>query len=452
MRQVTWQTITDFHDAPGTCGVYQYWQNGELLYIGKAINLKARLSSHTQNAKLDAKEAAIVAGDTIKYTLCDTEFKALILEAELIAALKPPHNRAWKDDKSYLYIVIDLADPFPRPHFARAHDLLPTANGQQRTVSDKTVRLFGPFPNAYVAEEVLAGIRRLIPFCMAKKVGKRACFYAHLGLCNPCPANIQKLTPPWRGDIQKRQYRTQIRQVVKILEGNIDPVIKDLTIQMKEASSQQDFESALVLRTKIERFEHFITTHSFTDRHFSYNNSSEKLIALQTVLSPYLGVSPLSRIECYDASNSAMYDSVVSMTVMTDGLLDHGQYRRFKIKNPRSHSDFDRLDEAITRRLKNKAWPHPDLIVIDGGVPQLRRLQRVFDQQAGPPLYLGLAKHPDRLILPYLQGQALKGSEWITIRPSQDHSGLQLLQQLRDEAHRFANSYRKILEKKRTKL
>lgn len=449
MSQLSWHTITDFHEAPGTCGVYQYWSRNTLLYIGKAVNLKARLGSHAQNAKLDAKEAAIVAGDTIRYTLCDTEFKALMLEAELIRTLKPPHNRAWKDDKSYLYILIDLSDPFPRPQFARAHDL--SINHQALPIR---LRVFGPFPNAYVAEEVLRAIRRLIPFCMAKKIGKRACFYAHLGLCNPCPSGHYK-----DPSFVKKQYRSQIRQVVRILEGNVDPVIKDLTLKMKSASDDQDFEAALTLRKKIERFTRFITTHSFTDRHFSYNNSSEKLASLQEALAPYLGVRPLSRIECYDASNSAMHDATVSMTVMTDGLLDNGQYRRFKIKNPRAHSDFDRLDEALTRRLKNTTWPHPDLIVIDGGVPQLRRLQRVFDRQDRPPNYLGLAKHPDRLILPDLHGQALKGSNlprgkagWITIRLQADHPGLQLLEQLRDEAHRFANSYRKILERKRTKL
>ncbi|MEI8232948.1 MAG: GIY-YIG nuclease family protein [bacterium] len=460
MSQLIWNTIKDIKDAPGTCGVYQYWAKDELLYIGKAINLKARLSSHAQNARLDAKEAAIVAGDTIRYTLCDTEFKALLLESELIRKYRPPHNRIWKDDKSYLYIVIDLTDPFPRPHFARAKEL--TAYSQQHTAITKTVsrtlravREFGPFPNNKIAEEVLRAIRRLIPFCMAKKVSKHPCFYSRIGLCHPCPSSIHSA-------IEKRQYRLQIRHVIKILEGDVEPVIKDLMIQMKQASKNEDFEKALSLRTGIERFERFISAHSFSDRHFSYNNSDQKLKSLENILQTNIpnwntgtqenGETLLHRIECYDASNSAMYDSVVSLTVMTDGLLDNGQYRRFKIKNPRAISDFDRLDEAITRRLKNTTWPKPDLIVIDGGVPQLRRLQRIFDRLAEPPLYLGLAKHPDRLIIPDLQGETLKGSKYITVKLPSDDPGLQLLEQLRDEAHRFANSYRKILERKRTKI
>ena len=459
MTKLIWSTIHDFRDAPGTCGVYEYWKDNELLYIGKAINLKARLSSHAQNAKLDAKEAAIVAGDTIKYTLCDTEFKALLLESELIRQFRPPHNRVWKDDKSYLYIIIDLADPFPRPHFARAHELAPSsqvnnsssrAQSRDPSTSIRMTRIFGPFPSGNIADEVLRAIRRLIPFCMAKRVTTHPCFYSRIGLCNPCPSGHYK-----DPSFVKKQYRSQIRQVIKILEGSIDPVIKSLTLQMRQASDKQDFESALQLRTKIERFEHFITTHSFTDRHFSYNNASAKLASLQSVLALHYKDRPrnMHRIECYDASNAAMFDSVVSMTVMTDGLLDNGQYRRFKIKNPRAVSDFDRLDEAITRRLKNKTWPTPDLIVIDGGAPQLRRLQRIFDQQPDPPLYLGLAKHPDRLIVPAPIVPNVRNfrDPFIAIKLPSNHPGLQLLEQLRDEAHRFANAYRKILEKKRTR-
>ena len=455
MSQLQWQTITDFHDAPGTCGVYQYWSGSTLLYIGKAINLKARLSSHAQNAKLDAKEAAIVAGDTIKYTLCDSEFKALMLESELIRKFKPPHNRAWKDDKSYLYIIIDLADPFPRPRFARAHDLDP----KSYILNPKT-RVFGPFPNAKIAEEVLRAIRRLIPFCMVRRITSHPCFYSRIGLCNPCPANINK-GPTFVQKAQlKRQYRNQIRQVVRILEGKVEPVIKDLSLQMKKLSASQDFESALTIRHGIERFTRFITTHSFTDRHFSYNNSNLKIKSLQKLLIDYCDLDiTLHRVECYDASNSAMQDATVSMTVMTDGLLDNGQYRRFKIKNPSAVSDFDRLDEALTRRLKNKSWSRPDLIVIDGGVPQLRRLQRIFDKQSDPPNYLGLAKHPDRLVIPSptVPNFLAPSSEpfhpdFITIKLAADHPGLQLLQQLRDEAHRFANTYRKVLQKKRTAI
>ncbi len=448
MSNLIWTKINDFHDAPSTCGVYQYYSDDKILYIGKAINLKARLTSHAQNAKLDEKERAIVSGAThIKYTEVDSEFKCLLLEAKLIREYMPPYNRIWKDDKTYLYIVIDMSDPFPRPFFARAHDIDSTLHS---TLSTKHLNLYGPFPSTKIAEEVLRVIRRLIPFCMTKRVGKHSCFYSKIGLCNPCPANILKLTSP-SFELASKKYRRQINQVAKILDGKIEPVINDLKADMQRASDAQDYEKALELRTKIERFTRFISTHTFRNAEpLSYNASSIKIEKLQSILKSYfLNLKSLNRIECYDASNSSMHDSVVSLVVATDGLLDRGQYRRFKIKNPNAVSDFDRLGEAIERRLKNKVWPRPDLIVIDGGAPQLRRLRPLFDQMTDPIPYIGLAKHPDHLVLP---GDSRKASEYININVEQENLGLHLLQQLRDEAHRFANSYRKLLQSKREKL
>ena len=116
------------------------------------------------------------------------------------------------------------------------------------------------------------------------------------------------------------------------------------------------------------------------------------------------------------------------------------------------------LEEAPRRRLKHNNWPRPDLLVIDGGRPQLRRLQPLLDQLDSPPRIIGLAKHPDKIILPNLpaqaglQGQALKGSNYLTIPLPPDSPALHLLQRLRDESHRFANNYRKLLEKKSKNL
>lgn len=441
MSQIKWATITDHRSAPSTCGVYQYWAGNKLLYIGKAINLKARLASHAQNAKLDDKERAIVSGATeIRYTEVDSEFLALLLEASLIREHQPPYNRIWKDDKTYLYIVIDTKDTYPRPYFSRAHEL----NSVYR-VPRTTYHTFGPFPNTQIAEEVLRAIRRLIPFCMAKKVGKHACFYSKIGLCDPCPAHIKKLSTIDH-QLLTKQYRKQIFQVIKILSGKIGPVIKDLTHDLKSASNRLDYETALKLRTKIERFSRFISHHTFRENTtISYNTAAEKVSAIQSLLTDLRinGLTDIRRIECYDASNSSMHDSVVSLVVSVGGLIDRGQYRRFKIKNPRVNNDFDRLAEAIARRLKNKSWDLPDLIVIDGGAPQLRHLRELFDHQETPIAYLGLAKHPDHLVIPQPDGS------FKTIQPDKFNLGFRHLQELRDEAHRFANSYRKVLESKR---
>lgn len=433
--RLVWHTITDPREAPTLPGVYQYWQNKKLLYIGKAVSLRSRLLSHLANAKLDPKEKAIVQGAThLRYTLTDNEFFALLLEAKLIKTFQPPYNLAARDDKSYLYIVINTRDIFPKPQLVRAKDLPDLGR------AGKKLFIFGPFPSTLVAEEILRTIRRLIPFCQQKSLGKRACFYSHVGLCNPCPSaikNNQTLT---------RQYRRQIFQLLKILRGDTKPVINSLTSRMQKLAKLQLFEEALSLRRKIEYFQKWIDTHSFSNmRALIINSAESKLASLHQYLNAYLhDLPPLTRIECYDASNLLHQYATVSMVVMTEGRLNKAEYRRFKIKDPRANSDFARLKEALTRRFNNH-WPRPDLLMIDGGKPQVRLALKVLDSLANPPVLLGLAKAPDRLIIPVDKG---KQTFLRTITPEPNHPGFSLLKLLRDESHRFANNYRKILEKK----
>ena len=448
MSQLTWITIHDPSAAPTTPGVYRYMSGRRVLYIGKSVNLRARLKSHASMAKYDPQESAIQAQhDHLDYIVTATDFLALILEAKLIQQYLPPYNRALRDDKSYLYITINLSDTFPKPRLTRARDLQ-----TKYKILNTKYKLFGPFPSSKLAEETLRTIRRLIPFCQQKSITARSCFYSHLGLCHPCPSGITKLEGD-KKQLAKRLYRRQIFQIIQILEGKIEPVVTDLNKELKALNHPDTYESALALRDKIARFEHAIKTHSFTnDQIVSYSSSEKDLSDLTQTLSNFyhLGSLSLSRIECYDASTFQLSHSVVTMVVAENGQINPGQYRRFRIKRPRTMSDFDMLEEALMRRLKNKTWGKPDLIVIDGGRPQLHKLQPLLDKLESPPLMVGLAKHPDKIIL--LRGRSLKGSNHITINLSVDSKALHLLQRLRDEAHRTANNYRKILENKQKKL
>jgi excinuclease ABC subunit C len=439
MSQLIWTKIENskqnLNMVPLLCGVYRYWVGDKIIYVGKSVTLKARLNSHAQNARFDAKERAIVTSAThIDYTTTDNEFKALLLEAELIKSHQPVYNRVLKDDKSHLYIVIDKRDPFPKPRLLRGTDL-PAQAGLPTSKQASSIRTFGPFPTTDIAESVLSSIRRLIPFCTQKNVGKRGCFYSHIGLCNPCPSTIKTAE-------DKSVYRKNIFRIIKILDGHIEPVITALGKEMAIASKRKDYETALSLRNKITAFERYITTHSFSDKRIlSFHSADSALTSLRLHLD--LGGGPLSRIECYDASHSAFQDAVVAMVVATDGELDRAEYRRFRLKRTNNTSDFDQLEEALIRRFRNK-WPLPDLIVIDGGAPQLRKLQKVLDQQESPPLMVGLAKHPDHLVVP----QYSSSVTYQTINLPLNDPGLNLLQHLRDEAHRFGNQYRIILQKK----
>jgi excinuclease ABC subunit C len=127
------------------------------------------------------------------------------------------------------------------------------------------------------------------------------------------------------------------------------------------------------------------------------------------------------------------------MVVLVNGLIEKNQYRRFKIKNISKNSDFDMMEEAITRRFKNK-WEHPDLIVLDGGKPQLQKIQKVLRTVSISIPVIGIAKNPDRLVIP--------NDTYTSLRLSSHNKGLQLIQMLRDESHRFAKKYHLFLRRK----
>ncbi len=127
------------------------------------------------------------------------------------------------------------------------------------------------------------------------------------------------------------------------------------------------------------------------------------------------------------------------MVVFTEGNSDKKEYKRFKIKNEKAESDFEMMDEVIRRRFKND-WPHPDLLVVDGGKPQVRTVLKVLHEMDIQVPLIGIAKRPDRIVL---------GTEhYLSLRPRSDHPGFQLLQALRDESHRFAKKYHVLLRGK----
>lgn len=371
-------------NIPSTIGIYLFLQDRVPIYIGKAVNLKARVRSHFEAAKLDTKEAAITLGaDKIKIIKTPTEFQALVLESQLIQKHHPKYNVRWKDDKSYLYIKVEGVVKIVR----------------KRDVHERNV--FGPFASTREAENILRQIRRVVPFHSSDNI-KRPCFYSKIGLCESCPTSDKN-----------------IRKIVKILSGKVELVLRDLRKDMKRLSSGQEYEQALVLRERITAFERLIKqqldTRTYAD--LTRKNAEESLINL-------LKLKRLKRIECYDISNLSQKEATASMVVWQNGHIDKSQYRKFKIKNLKSRSDFEMLDEVLRRRMRNK-WRRPDLLVVDGGKPQVR----VFMKVTKIPV-VGIAKNPDRLVL---------GKQ--TLRLPLTNPGFNLIRLLRDESHRFAKKY-----------
>lgn len=415
-------------NQPTTTGVYIFKKGHVILYVGKSVNIRARLRSHIENAKIDIKESLIVNGsDNIESYVTDSEFKAVLLEAELIQKHHPKYNVVWKDNKSYLYIKITVKDTYPKVFLTRK----PRNNEMLRG------KYFGPFTSVKTASLLLREIRKLVPYCSQKNVSTKPCFYSKIGLCNPCPNEIDarlKMKDVRKGEELKKTYKKNIRTIIRILNGNIKKVLEDFYRKLKVLTKEKKYEEALVVRDKIFRFEQLVYRRSLPDEIPSqYNQSKEALLSLLELIKKYFpSVTSLNRIECYDISNTSQKLGTASMVVLKNGLIHKPEYRRFKIRNKKLRSDFEMIEEVLKRRFK-KNWELPNLLVIDGGKPQVRTVLKALSALEIYLPVIGLAKNPDRLVV------GISGIP--TIHFLTNNIGFNLIRLIRDESHRFARKY-----------
>ncbi|GAB4218850.1 MAG: excinuclease ABC subunit UvrC [Candidatus Microgenomates bacterium] len=419
------------NNLPSSIGIYLFKKRNEILYIGKSVNIKARVKSHLENAKLNKKEYLIVSqADKIETITVDSEFEALVLESKLIKKYHPKYNIIWKDDKSYLYIKITANDRYPKIFLTRKHDIDKEKNENNL--------YFGPFYSSKIVSELLSAIRQIVPFCTEKKISKNPCFYSKINLCHPCPNFIESLdNQKIKNDLTK-EYQKNIKKIISIFQGKIKMILDDFYQQLKKLSKKEKFEEAIIIRDKIQRLERLIN-HPIRNED-NYENINSLTILFKELKKYFSDLKKLKRIECFDISNLNDKNQVASMVVMTNGRIDKKQYRKFKIKNQNLKSDFERINEVLKRRLKNKDWPNPDLIIIDGGKPQLKVVIDVLRNFNKDIPVLGIAKNPDRLII---------GNEnFLTVKYPQTNKGFNLIRLLRDEAHRFAKKYHLKLRRK----
>lgn len=432
MHKIYRLTKEEIARAPATIGVYQFLKRRKVLYIGKAVNVKARLASHLQNARLDPKEAAIVAeADRIKVIPTESEFKALLLEAQLIKKEKPKFNKVWRDDKSYLYIRL-TQEEYPKVLMARARDI-------PKVPKDL---FFGPFPSTRIVFDLIREIRKVIPFCTRKQVSGGACFHAKIGLCDPCPNEISKIKDQKEKLRLKKQYRGNIRQVTRIFKGQTEPVLKDLTQRIQALSEQEQFEGALILRNRMLRFERLITqTLGIKEDLPKADDPERALESLKQFIQRFFpGPVHLWRIEAYDVSNLTGQEATAAMVVLTKGQVDKSQYRKFKIKTVGILGDTPMLAEVVRRRFDNP-WPKPNLIIVDGGKPQVRTIIKTLGELKLRIPVIGIAKTPDRLVV---------GTKNLpTIKLPATDPGFNLLRLIRDESHRFSRRYHLFLRGKK---
>ncbi len=521
-------------------GVYRMLNaDGDVLYVGKARNLQARLSSYFQKNVSSVKTRAMVARiANVQTTVTSSEAEALLLEQSLIKSLRPPYNILLRDDKSYPYIRITTRDTFPRITFHR---------GTRR----KGSHYFGPYPGGGAVREAISLVEKVFQV--------RNCSDSYFrNRTRPCLQHqIQRCTAPCVGLVSEQDYAQQVKLAMDFLDGRSRDVVEHLSGKMEEASRNLEFEEAAILRDKLaaiqsvqqkqyaetgqgdldvvavevrhglaavdvlmirggrilghrtfrpdtrgeedpgEILEAFVGQYYLGDREdpvdppeillsheiggseplqqaltekwkkkvrvawrvrgdraawvtMAQTNASQSLatelaarehmekrfVALESMLE---SDTPVRWIECFDISHTQGEKAVASCVVFDQQGARKPDYRHFNVTPAKAGDDYAALEEAIRRRYQrvlNEEGRLPDLLLIDGGKGQLQRGWEVMGELGlqGRMQVMGIGKGPSRR--PGFEVLYLPDGREITPGPA--HSALHLLQQVRDEAHRFA--------------
>lgn len=425
---------TNHEKLPQTSGVYIFRNNrNEIIYIGKAINLKNRVSSYFRDKGTGDKSKKIALNTAlIELIEVSSEFEALLIEAKLIRKNKPKYNVIWRDDKSYLYVQI-THEEFPRVLTSRKR-------GAKGT-------LYGPFPSGGATRDILKYLRVIFPFCVEKMPAKRVCFYHHLGLCRPCPVEILN-SPPELKRILKRQYLKNIGSIKKILLGDTKKVIRDLTAEMVEASKAHLYEEAALQRDRINNMGKLMDRNNFYYEKYLENplliknRFKKESESLTVLLRNYFEFkSEIKTVECFDISNISGKFATGSLVTFVSSLPEKSRYRHFRIKTLHTPNDFEMLREVFNRRFKHTDWPLPDLIMVDGGTLQLDVLIKTLQFHGIKIPAISLAKRLEEVCLK-------KDGKFVIINLPENTPALNLLKRIRNESHRFALRYHQKLRLK----
>lgn len=449
-------TPNNVNTLPHHPGVYLFRdKNGAILYIGKAIDLNRRVKQYFRSHDaIGPKTNQLVTHiHRIKTIRTANEFDALLLETRLIGLHKPKYNSISKDDKSPLYICLTLSEQLPQVLYVRGRQL-PFYQKDKRTI------VIGPFQSSRMLRLLMRRLRRSIPFCTQKVRNGKPCFYTHIGLCDPCPSIIEKLAQGPARQSQIVSYRRHMMAIRDILMGKMPFVLRSMEQEMKNFSDSQQFEKALLIKQQrdqlyaLYRERRDVSLYLEEDSALEHMNS-DALELLRKTLHPYfLGLHSLSRIECIDISTLGGAWPSGSLVVLTSGAPDTSEYRRFRIRTKPStrpipegtmmthgSNDVAMIEEVLRRRFKHSEWKKPNLLVVDGGKPQVASAQKVLEELSPDIPLVGLAKRLEEIIF-------LHNKTFQTIHLPLTHPGLQILQRARDEAHRFAKNYHHILRKK----
>ena len=402
-------------------------RRGVIIYVGKAKNLKRRVSSYFRpGAKHAPKVRSMV--DTVydfEFMTVKNEAESLLTQASLIKKYKPRFNILMRDDKRYLALRADPSAEWPRFTCCRI-------------VRDDGARYFGPFPSAPV-------VRAAKDF-VEKRYGIRECeaIVPDAECHRHCLADvIRTCSAPCLGKISQKKYRERFDEACAFLEGRRPQVLAEVDARMREAASAGDYENAARLRDTVFALKEMTKAHFIRKSpHLREDDAARGLRELAEAIGL---AEPPRIIECVDISNLFGTDSVASMVVAKDGLPDGRYYRHFRIKTVVGADDPRSMAEVVRRRYGPdstllKTSPRADLFVCDGGITQLRAARAAFAEIGVMDIpTIGLAERQEEVVLD-------DGRENLLL--PRDSQALFVLTRLRDEAHRFAITYHRNLREK----
>lgn len=437
--------IKEFPTAPGL-----YFMKGvgdTVLYIGKAKNLRSRVSSYFQPGAdlLGSRGPKIVEMvqrvEHVEYLACDSEVDAILKEARLIKDIRPAYNTTLLDDKTFPYLEITTGDDFPGVYVTRK----PRERG---------TRLFGPFTGVRDLRAAVVVLQKIFRFrtCtldIHETDAKRRFF-------RPCLLHsIRQCAAPCADHIAPRDYKKIISDLIRFLRSKRSTVLRRLHSQMAEAAKSQAYEEAAQIRDRIRLIENLdqrgIPDVDVQPEVFAVD-PVEALEQLQQALDR---AEPIRTIEGMDIAQLQGGEAVGSLVKFIDGRPFKDGYRRFRIRTVAGVDDYAMIAEVVRRRYKyamrgEELWP--DVILIDGGLGHLHTAERTLSQlhldavggsvQVPMPSSTSLISLAKREELIYRRGQA------DPLRLSAHAPARKLVQYVRDEAHRFAQHYHHILRSK----
>ncbi len=461
LRDIKCSLSQKLKSLPSSPGVYFHKSSdGEIIYVGKAAVLKNRVRQYFQSSRnFDAKTLALVAeiADT-DWVETESEIDALFLESEMVKRYMPRYNILLRDDKSQIYIRIDMKSQWPTVTTVRSP-------------ADDEAEYFGPYYSAHAIRKALRFLRKSFPFFVKPPRPNGSSLEASIGLVPNINLGI-------------KVYKDNLRKLIRYFEGSRKKLAKEIEADMKRAAESQDYELAAKYRNQLQSLAELQRRIMFGDSEFL---DISKDYALADIANLFELSDIPKRIEGFDISHMGGTNVVASMVVFTNGASNRSEYRKFRTKIEQNN-DFYNMNETILRRLslKNiKDWGLPSLVLIDGGKGQLdaaikarnTAAEKLDDEKLALKItklpFVGLAKKEEKIVIKnpiFLRTLDNSDSSMVSLNvsklqnldgiketsenfvllslPSNTHI-IKLLQRIRDESHRFAVSYHSSLRRKR---